>query len=211
MQLLVRWFLPFDRCCAVLPAAALQPCTLPGALPHAAAVDALHYMLCNPPVHPLSSCSSPKDRLCTASVLSFILTLFFPLRSHFSARNHPDEPHLDSKATGVIPCLRQRMGSRAFIVQGCPCVPCRCRRSFTNNTNKSTVSQIIYSVPQMRFTWLAKPSRFHMVCETMKRFTWFVKLCEIRTIKPVKFFRVLTKPCEITDPYGSLRSDGDRC
>ena len=164
-------------------------------------------MLCNPPVHPLSSCSSPKDRLCTASVLSFILTLFFPLRSHFSARNHPDEPHLDSKATGVIPCLRQRMGSRAFIVQGCPCVPCRCRRSFTNNTNKSTVSQIIYSVPQMRFTWLAKPSRFHMVCETMKRFTWFVKPCEIRTIKPVKFFRVLTKPCEITDPYGSLRSD----
>jgi hypothetical protein len=100
-------FLPFDRCCAVLPAAALQPCTLPGALPHAAAVDALHYMLCNPPVHPLSSCSSPKDRLCTASVLSFILTLFFPLRSHFSV-NHPDEPHLDSKATGGIPCLRQR-------------------------------------------------------------------------------------------------------
>jgi hypothetical protein len=59
----------------------------------------------------------------------------------------------------------------------------------------------------MWFTWLAKPSRFHMVCETMKRFTWFVKPCEIRTIKPVKFFRVLTKPCEITDPYGSLRSD----
>jgi hypothetical protein len=99
------------------------------------------------------------------------------------------------------------MGSRAFIVQGCPCVPCRCRRSFTNNTNKSTVSQIIYSVPQMRFTWLAKPSRFHMVCETMKRFTWFVEPCEIRTIKPVNFLRTLTKPCEITDPYGSLRSD----
>ena len=74
-------------------------------------------------------------------------------------------------------------------------------------TNKSTASQIIYSVPQMRFTWLAKPSRFHMVCETMKRFTWFVKPCEIRTIKPVKFFRVPIKPCEITDPYGSLRSD----
>ena len=105
------------------------------------------------------------------------------------------------------PCLRQRMGSRAFIVQGCPCVPCRCRRSFTNNTNKSTVSQIIYSVPQMRFTWLAKPSRFHMVCETMKRFTWFVKPCEIRTIKPIKFHMDPTKPCEITDPYGSLRSD----
>ena len=59
----------------------------------------------------------------------------------------------------------------------------------------------------MRFTWLAKPSRFHMVCETMKRFTWFVKPCEIQTIKPVNFHGVLTKPCEITDPYGSLRSD----
>ena len=58
----------------------------------------------------------------------------------------------------------------------------------------------------MRFTWLAKPSRFHMVCETMKRFTWFVEPCEIRTIKPIKFHMDPTKPCEITDPYGSLSS-----
>ena len=46
----------------------------------------------------------------------------------------------------------------------------------------------------MRFTWLAKPSRFHMVCETMKRFTWFVKPCEIRTIKPIKFHMVRWSP-----------------
>jgi hypothetical protein len=83
-----------------LPAAALQPCTLPGALPHAAAVDALHCMRCAPPFILFLHASPQK------TVLSFILTL--------------------RPSTFPFLCLRQRRGSRAFIFQGCPCVPCRC-------------------------------------------------------------------------------------
>ena len=83
-----------------LPATELQPCTLPGALPHAAAVDALHCMRCAPPFILFLHASPQK------TVLSFILTL--------------------RPSTFPFLCLRQRRGSRAFIFQGCPCVPCRC-------------------------------------------------------------------------------------
>jgi hypothetical protein len=76
----------------VLPAAALQPCTLPGALPHAAAVDALNYMLCAPPSHSL-------------------LPSTFPFFS-----NHPAEPYRDSKATAEIICWWQQRWTRAFMI-----------------------------------------------------------------------------------------------